>query len=119
MEIVILIAVIVLGLSYAFLPQIFSLGLDDREPAARPGEQRSLEEEKEKWIQGIVDLETEREVGNIEEKEFKQLRNRYKKRAILAHQKLQHTEAPEDDADTSVDERIEASIEDKRSELAS
>ncbi len=120
MELLILIAVIVLGLGYAFLPQILSLGLDDRAPEQGSREAQALREEKEKWIQGIVDLETEREVGNIEEDEFQRLRTVYKKRAVLAQQKLQHLDSDGDEPgdDQTTADRIERSIERKKSELA-
>ncbi len=120
MEIFILIGVLVLGLSYAILPQIFSLGLDDREPPAEPERERKLREEKEKWIQGIVDLETEYELGNLAKNEFQERRRQYKQRAILAHQKLQHLKESGEKSreEDTLGEQIEGSIEKKKSELA-
>lgn len=117
---ILLIAVLVLGLGYALLPQVYSLGLDDREPVAEGMQVKRLREEKEKWIQGILDLDTEWEVGNLEEDEYHSLRRQYKRNANEALQTLEQLEAEvdEDVREQDLDEAIEASIEEKKEQFS-
>jgi hypothetical protein len=117
-----LISVLVVGLGYALIPQIFSLGLDDREPPVEQRRIKELREEKQKWVQGVLDLDTEWEVGTLEESEYRKLRETYKRKAIRALRELkaltEKTDEGKESDNKNLDEEIEASILEKKEQIS-
>ncbi len=120
LELLLLVAVLVLGLGYALLPQIFLLGSSDVEPPVEKRKIRELREQKQKWVQGILDLDTEWELGNLEEQEYRTLRAKYKRKATEALSELQQlTEAMEAEKERNkLNRSIEASIAEKKKQLS-
>ncbi len=122
LEYLLLISVLVVGLGYALIPQVFSLGLNDREPPVERQQIKELREEKQKWVQGILDLDTEWEVGNLEESEYRRLRKTYKRKAVRALRELKRLRETADDAEdphkAALDEEIEASIQEKKKQIS-
>lgn len=119
-ELTVFVAILVLGLGYALLPQIFSLGEHDVEPPVEQRRIRKLREKKQKWIQGILDLDTEWELGNLEEQEYRTLRTKYKRKATEVLGELQQLteEIETGDEQEDLDQSIEVSIEEKKKQLS-
>jgi hypothetical protein len=119
-ELSVFVAILVVGLGYALLPQIFSLGEHDVEPPVEQRRIRKLREKKQKWIQGILDLDTEWELGNLEEQEYRTLRTKYKRKATEVLGELQQLteEIETGDEQEDLDQSIEVSIEEKKKQLS-
>ena len=119
-ELTMFVAILVVGLGYALLPQIFSLGEHDVEPPVEQRRIRKLREKKQKWIQGILDLDTEWELGNLEEQEYRTLRTKYKRKATEVLGELQQLteEIETGDEQEDLDQSIEVSIEEKKKQLS-
>ena len=119
-ELSVFVAILVVGLGYALLPQIFSLGEHYVEPPVEQRRIRKLREKKQKWIQGILDLDTEWELGNLEEQEYRTLRTKYKRKATEVLGELQQLteEIETGDEQEDLDQSIEVSIEEKKKQLS-
>lgn len=120
LELTLFVAILVVGLGYALLPQMFSLGEHDVEPPVERRRIRKLREKKQKWVQGILDLDTEWELGNLEEQEYRTLRTKYKRKATEVLGELQQLTEKIDSGEEQDDlnQSIEASIEAKKKQLS-
>lgn len=79
---------VLLSAAYLVFPLLKASGLDDREPESEENYLIKLRERLESVYQGLEDLKTERDLGNINEEEYGEMRNRYQKKAEKLRERL-------------------------------
>ncbi len=123
MHLLILIIITVAGLGFALLPFVRRKGTDDREDPTRDAYLQQLLERREKQIQGLKDLETERSVGNMDEEEYKSQREQYIRQAAGITMELEKmgyipgTDHFEEQAQSEREQTIEEEISEIRENL--